>query len=100
MFQDNQEELARLEQALWEEDAEDELPEEEELYEDQEEFYQEAPPRRFRAYNADDCDGDLEEYSDEVYKGRSGVSGLVITALLLSVGILGVMVWFLLRYWI
>lgn len=105
MFKDNQEELARLEQALLEEEEElyeDDLLEEEDLYED--DLPEETPCRdytgRYKIYNADNCDGDLEEYSDRVYEGRSGVSGLTITALLLSCGILGVMVWILLRYWI
>ncbi len=100
MFKDDQEELARLEQALLEEDPQDEFPEEEEFYED--DFEEQALPRNYasRVYNADSCDPDLEEYSNRVYEGRTCVSGLVITALLLSCGILGVMVWFLLRYWI
>lgn len=100
MFRDKQEELARIEEAL--------LEDEELLADEAEEVFPEDVPEspypnygsRYKVYNADKSDTDLEEYSDEVYEGRSGVSGLVITALLLSVALLGVMVWILLRYWI
>ncbi len=51
-------------------------------------------------YNADKVDRDLEDFSEEVRKPkRSGVTGLLITALLLTAGILAVVAWWLVRYW-
>ena len=94
MFQDKNEELARLQQALMEVE-----PDEEE-WEDTEEEWGDIPNYDDRVYNADKCDEDLEDYAQQVLEDRKGgVSGLIITALLLTCGILGVMVWFLLRYW-
>ena len=83
MFQDEQEELNRLQEALLEEDGDDR-----EALED-------------RVYNADRCDEDLEDYTERVLADEEqGASGLTITALLLALGVLGVILWFLLKYWV
>lgn len=83
MFQDEQEELTRLQEALLEEDGDDQ-----EALED-------------RVYNADRCDEDLEDYTERVLADEEqGTSGLTITALLLALGVLGVILWFLLKYWV
>lgn len=88
MFQDEKEELERLQKALMEE------PEDEEQIE--EEFsldYDDC------AYNADLCDEDLEDYALEVQEEPDrGLTGLALTALLLALGVLGVILWFFLRY--
>jgi hypothetical protein len=90
MFQDEQEELTRLQEALLEED--------EEAFE---EDWEEIEDFDDCVYNADRCDEDLDDYAERVLnEEEQGVSGLTITALLLALGVLGVILWFLLKYWI
>ena len=56
----------------------------------------------FQAYNTDKSDQDLESYSKEVQDvpPQKSLTGLIITAALLSAGILGILIWWLLRYWV
>ena len=50
-------------------------------------------------YNTDKADDDLEEYTQQVEApARKGVTGLVVTAALLTAGILGVVIWWLVRF--
>lgn len=104
MFQDEKEELKRIEQALLEqadgEPQEDDC-EEEDLFEEEDPIEELYRPRNVCVYNSDKSDPELDDYAQQVLEGRrDGVSGLVVTALLLSVGIVGVMAWILLRYWV
>ena len=118
MFKDRNEALQRLEQALLEE-ATEERPEEEipeadedllteealdELLEDVAPGKNSVPYQNFsndygHIYNSDVTDEDLDEYCEAVLEepGRS-YSGLVILACLLALGILGMVIYLLLRY--
>lgn len=125
MYKDAKEELQRLEDALLEEDVpEEELPEEdlpeEELpeepaedeeaakalmaetrrigsFEEAEELISDLAATR-RIYNADQLDVDLEEYAEAVQQEPKGMNGLIITAAALAAGVVGILVWWLLRY--
>ena len=54
----------------------------------------------YRAYNSDDCDEDLDAFSEDVYEAEEERSntGLVILACLLALGILGMVIFMLLCY--
>ena len=73
MFKDKEEELKRLEQQLLEEEPEDELPEDE-AWEDDEPEDEEGPPV------------------------ASPNRGLLITVLVLTFGVLGVLIYILFRF--
>ena len=89
MFQDKDEELTRLQEALMEAEP------------DEEEWEEDEPEYDDCVYNADRCDEDLEAYAEQVLdETEQGTSGLAIAALLLALGVLGVLLWFLLKYWI
>ncbi len=50
-------------------------------------------------YNADNTDEDLDDYAQQVQEPkRKGVAGLVVTAVLLTAAILGVVIWWLIRF--
>ncbi len=50
-------------------------------------------------YNADKTDEDLESYGQQVQEpARKSLTGLVVTAVLLTAGILGVVIWWLVRF--
>lgn len=118
MFKDTDEALARLEAELLQEDAcaqteedreagdgyeedydrTEEFPEEALLYEktaswDEPMVYQNFSnnygQEDYRAYNADTSDEDLEEYSEEVFRGESsgGITALVMIVCFLLLGI-------------
>lgn len=92
MFRDKDEELARLEEELLEQDAPEEVPD------DEEEAY-EPPVQNVRAYNGDAADVDLEEFSDAVYTPtRNRNTGLFALLFLLLCGIFCVLAWWILRY--
>lgn len=57
--------------------------------------------RVFRVYNTDKSDEDLDNYAQAVQEEpqKNSLTGLIITACLLTAGILGMLVWWLLRYW-
>lgn len=109
MFRDTSEELARLEaELLSEEEPEEELPEEEEeddpwQYEDtraaaEPEVFQNYSndygrslrnyATGYRAYNSDDCDEDLDTYSEEVRLGKKSRVGCLGVAICLIAVIL------------
>ncbi len=118
MFKDRKEELRRLEEELLLEaeiEAQEallqqELDEAEALLDDPDDFGEETEEtyynynngygENFDAYNTDISDEDLEEYSQEVYRGNtgSGNRGLVILALCLTAAILAVIAWCALRF--
>ncbi len=51
-------------------------------------------------YNSDNLDEDLDSFSEEVREPKKdSLTGLLITALLLTAGILIVVAWWLIRYW-
>ena len=89
MFQDKQQTLEQLEAELL-------------AVESQEVSAEEAPPVPVgcKVYNADSTDTDLEAYSEEVCqpKGKKDLLVLTIIALCLAVGILGVLVYWLIRF--
>ena len=119
MFKDRNEELQRLEQALLEdeeeevslaeepgEEDEDLLTEEalDELLEDVAPGKNSVPYQNFsndygHIYNSDIADTDLDEYCEEVLEEPApSYTGLVILACLLALGILGMVIFMLLRY--
>lgn len=109
MFRDTSEELARLEEALLADEPDEELPEEEEealapwQYEDtraaaEPEVFQNYSndygkdlrnyASGYRAYNTDDCDEDLDTYSEEVRRGKkSRIGCLTVLVCLLTVAL-------------
>lgn len=119
MFKDRNKELQRLEQALLEEEK-DEIPEEEEVFEEDEDLltdetldelledvapgknsvpYQNYSNDYGHIYNSDVTDDDLDEYCEEVLEEPApSYTGLVILACLLALGILGMIIYLLLRY--
>lgn len=120
MFKDTDQELARLEAALLKEEEETELPPEEEEessdndYEDTRAADGPAVYQNFsndygrnlrnyasgyQAYNSDVCDEDLDAFAEEVYDAppESGNRGLLITACVLSVILVGAVLYLLLR---
>lgn len=113
MFKDKDEELRRLEALLQEEEEDEQLLEEEGLSEDTIFLPQFPEPEEddidraymehtqvFSAYNADQTDTDLEEFSDEVWEGnpRPGISPLVVVACIITTGIVLAILYLLLRY--
>ena len=92
MFRDKDEELARLEEELLEQDKGEEAPD------DEEEAY-EPPVHNVRAYNGDAAVVDLEEFSDAVYTPTHNKhTGLFALLFLLLCGIFCVLAWWILRY--
>lgn len=122
MFNDAKEELERLEAALRqaEQSEEDSAQADEDILDDElldalldedgriadaapEELYNSNYSNRrknVRIYNSDSTDVDPEELSEEVLAeaGQKGITGLVVTAVVLTAGILGLAVYWLLRY--
>jgi len=124
MFRDASEELARLEAELLAEEMPEEPAEEELLPEEEEEdilpLYEDTRPAQgrvvyqnysnhygadlrnyasgYRAYNSDISDEDLDSYAEEVRQGRKSGSntGLLIATSLLTLGIVGVLLYWLL----
>ena len=126
MFRDRKEELERLQEQLLEEDPEEleeEYEDEDEEYLDAEvddllaandqgenpqtyNNYSNDYGRQLRnfasgykAYNTDRTDEDLEEYSQQVLEPpkEKGITGLLVLAMLLLLGIAAVLGWLLLR---
>ena len=119
MFKDRNKELQRLEQALLEEEK-DEISEEEEVFEEDEDLltdetldelledvapgknsvpYQNYSNDYGHIYNSDVTDDDLDEYcEDALAEPAPSYTGLVILACLLALGILGMIIYLLLRY--
>lgn len=117
MHKDTKEALARLEKELLEEEKQ-EKPVQEPEFPDFSEFdldlFEEAEPTRVignekkpapspaAVYNTDDTDEDLESYSREVYESRRRVDPMVrmlsVLAVVLTVCIVAVVAWWVLRY--
>jgi len=99
MFRDTQEELERIQQQLLEED--DTPQSDEELLAEISALIGDVQdgetPNEF--YNADNVDIDLDELSDEVLEEAQpeSLKGLVIAACLLTLGIVAVLGWWILR---
>lgn len=119
MFKDRNKELQRLEQALLEDEEEELLPAEDTAEADEDLLTEEAldelledvapgknsvPYQNFsndygHIYNSDVTDTDLDEYCEEILEEPApSYSGLVILACLLALGILGMVIYLLLRY--
>ena len=110
MYKDAKEELQRLENALLEEEL-PEIPVEEgeELDSllaetrritglvDPEDVTPDMGATR-RIYNADRTDVDIKDYTEQVMENTGSLTGLSITAAVLAAGIIGVLLWWFLRY--
>ena len=101
MFQDKEEELKRLEEALL---AEEETDEEQALPQEQDAtmvFRPVAQPAGVTArkvYNTDVLDTNLEEFSRRVERPKGdGLTGLVILAIFLTAGVVCAVIWWVLR---
>lgn len=123
MFKDRSEELRRLEEALLEEEEYDvqeetaaDISGDEALLTDDilDELLEDTVPAKgavtyqnfsndygnsYTAYNTDVTDGDLDEYCEQVQQApKKDNTGLVILACLLALGILGIVIYMMLRY--
>ena len=121
MHKDTKEALQRLEAELLGDEELNHLPDDDELDALLEEFLrepdEEEAPRQsrtvyqnysngygtgrigYQAYNTDVTDEDLDEYSDDVYEPqKESLTGLLITAALLLLGIAGVLLWWGIRF--
>ena len=85
-----EEELRRLEEALLKEDAPDMLPEDPEDWDPDWEVSEDS--EYYDAYNTDDVDVDLDEYSEDVHdgagRGGAGILIVMLTMIVLSAGFL------------
>lgn len=91
MSKREEKELRRLEEALLEEEYTEEAPDMPEP------VWQQNDDLDYDIYNTDDTDVDLEEYSDTIYRERSG-SGLAVLVTMLCMGLLSVFILILLKY--
>lgn len=91
MFRDREKALEELEKQLLE--GEEETAQEECAQDEEEEELPLRRPFDFDAYNTDDTDTDLEDYSQEVYNPRRK-TGCAFWLLLLAAAVLAV-AWFL-----
>ena len=122
MFKDTDEELSRLSSELLKEEDESEEEYEEEYDEGYEDSYEEEDvfpeydyedtraaqdpvvyqnySNGYRAYNSDDCDEDLDAFSEDVYEAEEerGNTGLVILACVLASMLALVMLFMVLKY--
>ena len=116
LFKDKKQALEELDQLLQEEieepdkDLEDEEFDEEEF--EDEEFDDEEPEAPAviyhnyandygrRIYNTDRADTDIDDYSDQVYEPQSNsdIKALTAVAIALTAAILGVVIWWLIRF--
>ena len=95
MFKDRDEALKQTSAALLEE-AEPEALWEEEIWE--EDTWEEEIPDE-AAYNADPAEEDLELYSQELsHSPKRGITGLALTAIGLMAAILGLLIYWVLRF--
>lgn len=113
MFRDAKEELQRLEAELLAQERPDIVDELDELLEEEpvQPVYRNFSNNYgqdlrnyasgYKAYNADSVDTDLEEYSDEIAEEprEKPLTGLVLTACGLTLGILLVMLYWVFRMW-
>ena len=116
LFKDKKQALEELDQLLQEEieepdkDLEDEEFEDEEFDDEEPEDEEpEAPAVIYhnyandygrRIYNADRTDTDIDDYSDQVYEPQSNsdIKALTAVAIALTAAILGVVIWWLIRF--
>lgn len=88
-----QEELRRLEAALLESEYQDETPVDElDLLED---TWQEVTDVRYDMYNADYADVDLDDYSEDIHRGRRSNSVLPLVAMLAIAALIAMIAWLL-----
>ena len=110
LFKDKKQALEELDQLLQEESEEpEEVLEEEAFSEDELAEEPEAPAVIYhnyandygrRIYNTDRTDTDLDDYSNQVYqpKKSSDIKLLTAIAFTLAAAILGVVIWWVIRY--
>lgn len=97
MFKDAKEELERLQDELLAEEAPKALAEDDELLSEQ--ALDELLDTDYRSYNADRTELDPQKLSEELMKPeKSSLTGLIVTAGLLTLGIFLVVCWWLIRY--
>ena len=95
MFQDKEEELKRLEEALLAEEETEEVQDETMVFQPMAEPAGVSPRK---VYNTDVLDTDLDEFSRRVEKPRGdGLTGLVILAIFLTAGVVCAVIWWVLR---
>lgn len=95
MFQDKEEELKRLEEALLAEEETEEVQDETMVFQPVAEPAGVSPRN---VYNTDILDTDLAEFSRRVEKPRGdGLTGLVILAIFLTAGVVCAVIWWVLR---
>lgn len=103
-----QEDLDEPEEDLDEEPFDEEYPDDE-LDEDLDEdepnasaviYHNYANDYGRRIYNTDRTDTDLEDYSDQIYAPKTGadIKRLIAIAFTLAAAILGVVIWWIIRY--
>ena len=96
MFKDAKEELSRLQDELLAEDT-PRQPQDDDLLTEQE--LDDLLDTDYRSYNTDKTDIDPEVLSQELDKPvKSSLTGLIVTAGLLTLGIFLLICWCLLRY--
>lgn len=110
LFKDKKQALEELDQLLQEEIEEpDKDLEDEEFDEEFDDEEPEAPAVIYhnyandygrRIYNADRADTDIDDYSDQVYEPQSNsdIKALTAVAIALTAAILGVVIWWLIRF--
>ena len=87
-----QEELRRLEAALLESEYQDEIPVDElDLLDD---TWQEVTDVRYDMYNTDYTDVDLDDYSEDIHRGRRN-SALPLVAVLAIAALIAMIAWLL-----
>lgn len=92
-----QKELRRLEEALMETEYEEEFSEEEfDGIEEVDRTWQQSADMDYDIYNTDDADVDMDAYSEEVHRGKTG-SGLGVVLTMLTMVALSACILFLLK---
>ncbi len=95
MFQDKEEELKRLEEALLAEEETEDVQDETMVFQAVAEPAGVSPRK---VYNTDVLDTDLDEFSRRVERPRGdGLTGLVILAIFLTAGVVCAVIWWVLR---
>lgn len=95
MFQDKEEELKRLEEALLAEEETEDVQDETMVFQAVAEPAGVSPRK---VYNTDVLDTDLDEFSRRVERPRGdGLTGLVILAIFLTAGVVCAVIWWILR---
>ena len=96
MFNDAKQELERLQEELLAEEKTAPVQQDDDLLSDQ--ILDQLLDMDYRSYNADKTDVDPQELAQELSRPTSSLTGLIVTAGLLTLGIFLVICWWLIRY--